>query len=63
VDETRLGILEALWEVADRPVRFSELFTDTELDDSAQFNYHLQQLTDKFVVKTEAGYDLSHTGG
>ncbi len=62
-NETRLDILEALWEAADRPVRFSELFTDTELDDSAQFNYHLQQLTDKFVVKTEAGYDLSHTGG
>jgi len=62
-NETRLDILEALWEFEDRPVRFSELFEQIEMDDSAQFNYHLQQLTDQFVVKTDDGYDLSHTGG
>jgi hypothetical protein len=61
--ETRLDILESLWEFDDRPIRFSELFDSTDLGDSAQFNYHLQELTDQFVVKSEAGYDLSHTGG
>lgn len=62
-NETRLNILEALWRAENRPVAFSELFEDLEMRDSAQFNYHLQQLTDQFVVKTEDGYDLSHTGG
>jgi len=62
-NETRLNILEALWRTEDRPVTFSELFGDLEIRDSAQFNYHLQQLTDQFVVKAEDGYELSHTGG
>ncbi|MFB6202016.1 MAG: ArsR family transcriptional regulator [Halorhabdus sp.] len=61
-NETRLDILEALWRAETRPVRFSDLFDAIELDDSAQFNYHLQQLTERFVVKTDDGYDLAHTG-
>ena len=62
-NETRLDILEALWRAEERPIRFSDLFDAVELTDSAQFNYHLQQLTDRFVVKTDEGYDLAHTGG
>ncbi|ELZ29195.1 hypothetical protein C475_03224 [Halosimplex carlsbadense 2-9-1] len=61
-NETRLDILEALWRADDRPVSFSALHDDVAMRDSAQFNYHLQQLTDQFVVKTEAGYDLRHAG-
>lgn len=62
-NESRLDILESLWNSSSCPIRFSELFDGTELSDGAQFNYHPQQLTETFVVKTEAGYDLSHTGG
>jgi len=60
--ETRLNILEALWRADDRPVPFSELHDAVAIRDSAQFNYHLQQLTDQFVVKTDDGYDLRHAG-
>lgn len=62
-NETRLDILEALWEFDDRPVRFSDLFDAVDMDDSAQFNYHLKQLTGQFVAKREAGYDLRFAGG
>jgi hypothetical protein len=62
-NETRLDILEALWRAEDRPVRFSDLFDDVELSDSAQFNYHLKQLTGQFVAKTDEGYDLRYAGG
>jgi hypothetical protein len=62
-NETRLDILEALWRAEDRPIRFSELFDEIDLDDSAQFNYHLKQLTDQFVAKTDDGYDLRFAGG
>ena len=61
--ETRLDILEALWRAEDRPVQFSDLFDATDLDDSAQFNYHLKQLTGRFVRKSGEGYDLRFAGG
>ncbi|WP_459193394.1 DUF7351 domain-containing protein [Halosimplex sp. J119] len=61
-NETRLDILEALWRADERPVSFSELHDAVEMRDSAQFNYHLQQLTDQFVAKGEDGYDLRHAG-
>jgi DNA-binding transcriptional ArsR family regulator len=62
-NETRLDILEALWRAEDRPVRFSDLFDEIEMRDSAQFNYHLKQLTGQFVAKTDDGYDLRFAGG
>lgn len=52
-DETRLSILEALWRL-DGPVRFSELRSEVGVRDSAQFNYHLNKLTDQFVRKIDA---------
>lgn len=61
-NETRLSILEALWNAPDRPIPFSELHARIDMRDSAQFNYHLQQLTGQFVIKTEEGYDLRHAG-
>ncbi len=62
-NEIRLDILEALWRAEERPVRFSDLFDELDLEDSAQFNYHLKQLTGQFVAKTEDGYDLRFAGG
>ena len=61
-NETRLSILEALWAAPERPVSFSELRRAVEMRDSAQFNYHLKQLTDHFVVQTDAGYDFRQAG-
>ncbi|WP_266078874.1 winged helix-turn-helix domain-containing protein [Haladaptatus caseinilyticus] len=61
-NETRLSILEALWQAPERPVRFSELRKDVGMRDSAQFNYHLQQLADHFVVQTDEGYDFRQAG-
>ncbi|WP_049907794.1 winged helix-turn-helix domain-containing protein [Haloferax elongans] len=61
-DETRLNILEALWESPDRPVPFSELRRRVGVDDSARFNYHLGKLRGQFVRKTDDGYDFRHAG-
>jgi len=61
-NETRLSIIEALWQAPDRPVSFSELRREVGMRDSAQFNYHLKQLTDHFVVQTEEGYDFRQAG-
>ncbi|MGA9402536.1 DUF7351 domain-containing protein [Haladaptatus sp.] len=61
-NETRLSILEALWQAPERPVGFSELRKEVGMRDSAQFNYHLKQLTDHFVVRTDEGYDFRQAG-
>lgn len=61
-NETRLSILEALWESSNRPVAFSDLRKRVGMRDSAQFNYHLKQLTDHFLVQTDEGYDFRHAG-
>ncbi|TYL38401.1 transcriptional regulator [Natronococcus pandeyae] len=61
-NETRLAILEALWAADDRPVSFSDLRREVGMRDSAQFNYHLQKLTDHFVTQREDGYTFKHAG-
>src|SRR6056297_1502805 len=61
-NETRLSILEGLWAAPERPVSFSDLRREVGMRDSAQFNYHLKQLTDHFVVQTEEGYDFRQAG-
>ena len=60
-DETRLAILRALGE-ADGPVAFSELYDAVDVDDSGQFNYHLDRLVGHFVRKIESGYHLREPG-
>lgn len=60
-DETRVAILEALWK-ADTPARFSEIRAAVGMADSAQFNYHLDRLTEQFVRKTDRGYELRTAG-
>jgi len=61
-NETRLSILETLWQLEESPVSFSELRREVGMRDSAQFNYHLGELTDHFVRKADDGYELKHAG-
>lgn len=61
-NEIRIQILQALWATSETPVTFSDLFRATDVDDSAQFSYHLRQLTQHFVRQTENGYSLRQAG-
>ncbi|WP_135303471.1 winged helix-turn-helix domain-containing protein [Haloarcula amylovorans] len=58
----RVDILRALWYADDQTATFSELRDAVEMDDSGQFNYHLDKLTDRFVTKGEDGYELTLAG-
>ncbi len=58
---TRLGILQALGRAED-DVSFSELRDRVGVEDSGQFNYHLEQLVGHFVRKTDEGYQLQRAG-
>jgi hypothetical protein len=60
-DQKRIEILRALWR-ADDPLSFSELHDAVDIDDSGQFNYHLDKLVGQFVQKEEAGYSLTQPG-
>ena len=65
-DETRLGILQALWEAYDpadeRPMGFTELRERVGVEDPGRLNYHLNKLLDHFVRRTEDGYELADSG-
>lgn len=61
-DSTRLAIIRTLWERDDGVATFTELREALGMRDSGQFNYHLDQLTGRFVVKTEEGYALTIAG-
>jgi endogenous inhibitor of DNA gyrase (YacG/DUF329 family) len=60
-NETRIEILQALWERRDEPVAFSELHADVDVD-RGNFNYHLSKLAEHFVRQTQAGYELREAG-
>jgi DNA-binding transcriptional ArsR family regulator len=60
-NETRLRILRVLG-AADEPCSFTTLFDHVDVDDSGQFNYHLDQVVGHFVRKTDAGYELRQAG-
>lgn len=65
--ETRIGILQALWEAYDpyadnNSVPFSDLYDGVEIDDTGNFNYHLGKLTGHFVRQTDDGYELTGPG-
>lgn len=59
-NEIRIGVLQALAE--DEPRRFSDLRAAVGVEDSGQFNYHLDQLTGHFVVRNGDGYRLRQPG-
>lgn len=66
-NETRLAILLALWEAyepfgEDTAVPFSTLRRRVGMRDKGQFYYHLDKLTDRFVRKTDGGYELRNAG-
>jgi hypothetical protein len=65
-NETRIGIVRALWEAydpyADDAVPFSTLFERVGADDTGNFNYHLGKLTEHFVRRTDDGYELAPPG-
>jgi hypothetical protein len=60
-NETRIDILEALWS-SDEPQPFTTLREAVGIQDSGQFNYHLDLLENRFVKKTDSGYDLTLAG-
>jgi hypothetical protein len=60
--ETRLSILEALWAADEEVQSFTDLRKAVDMDDSAQFNYHLGKLRGQFVRETDDGYRLAHAG-
>lgn len=61
-NETRVLILRTLWEADGEPVGFSALYRRTGVEDSGQFNYHLDRLVDHFVTTTSNGYELTTAG-
>jgi hypothetical protein len=63
-NDTRIEILHALLEAGadESPVAFSTLYDRVDIDDSAHFNYHLKQLTDHFVRRTDDGYEFRYPG-
>ena len=65
-DETRLGVLRALWEHHDpadpAPMRFSELRERVGVGDPGRLNYHLNELRTSFVGRSEDGYELREAG-
>lgn len=60
-NEIRVRILRELG-AADGPLAFSALYDRLDVDDSAQFNYHLEKLLGHFVRKTAEGYALGRPG-
>src|SRR6056297_3521896 len=61
-DETRLTLLWTLWTAEESPLGFTALRRRAGADDSARFNYHLQQLVGTFVRSAEGGYALTERG-
>ncbi|GAA0652217.1 winged helix-turn-helix domain-containing protein [Salarchaeum japonicum] len=63
-NDTRVDILQALLELGadEEPVSFTDLFERVDIEDSANFNYHLRKLTGHFVKQTEDGYAFRYPG-
>ncbi|WP_436934650.1 DUF7347 domain-containing protein [Halovenus marina] len=57
----RVAILRALAD-ADRPLRFTELRSRTDIEDPGRFNYHLTKLCEHYLQETADGYDLNYCG-
>lgn len=66
-NETRIDILQALWEAYDpyadeNAVPFSDLYDRVAIEDTGNFNYHLGKLVGHFITATDAGYELRPPG-
>lgn len=60
-NRTRLSILRALWEADTERLSFAELERNTAAE-TDNFAYHLDQLVDHFVRRTDDGYVLRSAG-
>jgi hypothetical protein len=60
--ELRLEILRALWAAEGHSLSFSDLRSAVGVRDAGQFNYHLSQLTGRFVAHVEDRYELLYPG-
>ncbi|MFB6302346.1 MAG: winged helix-turn-helix domain-containing protein [Haloferacaceae archaeon] len=65
-DDTRLAIMQALWEAHDpmdpTPMTFTDIREQVGVDDPGRLNYHLGELTTHFVRRTEDGYEFREAG-
>lgn len=66
-NETRMEILQGLWEAYDpfaetNGLQFSELFERVSVSDSGQFNYHLDRLESLYVEQKGDRYRLTPIG-
>lgn len=61
-NDTRVKILETLWQADEQPVSFSKLHEAVEVSNSSKFNYHLSKLSGQFIRRTEQGYELRNAG-
>jgi hypothetical protein len=61
-DETRIAILQALWEAPSEGVTFTDLRAMVGNPNSGQFNYHLGKLRGQFVQKHDDEYGLTQAG-
>jgi hypothetical protein len=60
-NEIRMETLRVLAD-ADGASPFSVLYDAVDVDDSGQFNHHLDELVGHYVCKTDAGYELTQAG-
>ena len=60
-NELRIDILLALAQAAE-PLPFTTLQEELGIADSGKFNYHIDQLADHFIRKTDRGYELRYPG-
>jgi len=60
--DLRLEILLTLWDAPGFSLAFSELRKAVGERDSGSFTYHLSELRDHFVAKTDEGYELQYPG-
>jgi DNA-binding transcriptional ArsR family regulator len=60
--DLRLEILLALWDAPGFTLSFAELRKAVGERDSGSFTYHLSELRDHFVAKTDEGYELQYPG-
>lgn len=61
-NDTRVSILRELGDPPGRSMTFSTLFEASEIDDSGNFSYHLNELMGTFVHEKSDGYQLTQAG-
>lgn len=60
--ETRVAIIETLRAADGGPLSFGDIRERIDIDDPGQCHYHVNKLCDRFVRKTDDGYQLSPAG-